>query len=436
MVFLSSVFLITRFQNILPDVDYINGDAGGRYYPLAVNLAAGNGFSLQMQPPFEPDDFNQPAYPFFVALIYRLTGGSNTAVSVIQCLLEILIIIITLRLAYSLKLAKNTIVLTAFFAVISPFLAIFSNRLLTEIPATFALLLLCYLLIVGVENKSLKIWIFAGIIGGLCLLIRPDALISVFLMFVAACCAILVSRFKSQAVPRILLFIAVVSLTMIPWTLRNYKLTGEILPLGRVNEQTNLSYVKWLNTWLVEPLDMPSFWWGRMELKIPLNSAENAFPAEEKNRAENSLKIAQYQNSFEGASSDEFARLAEDAHTRRPLTSYFIVPSERAVMTLARLPNYVEDESNQTLAYSLWLPLVAISLMGILVMSARKIFLIPAALFVGRMFLPFYTAIGAEPRFLIETLPILYISTAVGIFWLFRRVRKLRQSNDMLNRAN
>lgn len=429
IVFLSSIFLVTRFQNVLPDVDYINGDAGGRYYPLATNLAAGNGFSLEKQPPFIPDDFNQPAYPYFVALIYRMFGGSNTAVSVAQSILELSTILIALKLARKFGFSNNETALVAFLATISPFLAIFSNRLLTEVLATFASMLLCYLLIVAAENTSLKIWTLSAAVAGLCLLIRPDLLVSLLLM-VSAALTTLTIKFRLRAAPSVALFVVILALVMTPWTLRNYNLTGKILPLGRVTEQTDLSYVKWLNTWLVEPLDMPPFWWGRMQLEIPFNSsaATESF-AEDKIRAEELLAAAQSQNSFEGAPSDGFARLAVNAYDTRPVKSHLIVPVERTAMTVARMPNYVEDESNQTLTYSFWLPLAAASLLGMIIMSAQRIFLIPSALFLGRLFLPFYTAIGAEPRYIIESLPILYISGAAGICWLVRRIQTLRQSS-------
>jgi 4-amino-4-deoxy-L-arabinose transferase-like glycosyltransferase len=428
IVFLGSIFLITRFQNILTDFNYINGDARDRYYPLAVNLAAGNGFSLQNQPPYLPDDFNQPGYPFFVALIYWVTNGSHMVVAIMQCLLELLIIIITLKLADKFGLSKSKIALVAFFATISPFIAFFTNMLLTEVLATFAAMLLCYLLVLGAENKSFIVWAAAAIIGGLCLLIRPDMLVSVLLMAFAAC-AILIITFKLPAVPNILLFFVIFALVMTPWTLRNYNLTGKIQPLGRVTEQTDLGYVKWLNTWLVEPKDIPIFWWQRMELKIPLNQAATESFSGDKERVEELLRIAQFQNSFEGETSAEFARLSEETYSRRPVKSYLIVPFERSALTLIRMPDYIESDVYQSLTYSLWLPFIVLALLGMIAMSVQKIFLIPIALLIGRIFLPFYTALGAEPRYIIESLPIFYITAAAGAFWLFNHIQALGQAD-------
>jgi 4-amino-4-deoxy-L-arabinose transferase-like glycosyltransferase len=431
---LAVVFVIIRAPILSAEVDTVNGDAGGRYHPIATNLAAGNGFSAKYQPPFEPDNFDQPGYPFFVASIYYLTGGSSKTIAIIQCLLELAIILLALKLGRVLKLSGKETIVSASLAVVSPFLAIYSNKLYTEVVATFALILLCLLFVLAAQNKSFRLWAAAAFVGGLCLLIRPDTMISVALMtFIAG--LIFVGQYKSKALPQILVFFAVITLVMLPWTIRNYNLYGKIKPLGIASEQTKLGYVRWLNTWLVEPSDVSKYWWDKMNLKPPPDFPEDEFCCETGRRVENLLKTAQSNNSFDGEVAAGFSALADETYGAKPFKSYVSVPLRRTFLTVYKMPMYVEDDVYQTFTYTLWTGFLGFALTGIFILLKQKIFYIPVALITGRLLLPAYTAVGAEPRYIIEALPIFYIAAAVGIVWLARKVQAARMKDKAADKG-
>lgn len=57
------IYCFTSFQN------YLSNDAIG-YHTLAVNVALGNGYSTNRQPPYEPHFLREPGYPLFLAAVY------------------------------------------------------------------------------------------------------------------------------------------------------------------------------------------------------------------------------------------------------------------------------------------------------------------------------------------------------------------------------
>jgi hypothetical protein len=57
------IYCFTSFQN------YLSNDAVG-YHTLAVNVALGNGYSTNRQPPYEPHFLREPGYPLFLAAVY------------------------------------------------------------------------------------------------------------------------------------------------------------------------------------------------------------------------------------------------------------------------------------------------------------------------------------------------------------------------------
>ncbi len=114
----------------------MSGDALYRYHALAQNLVAGNGFTSDGAPPYQPNSFAQPGYPAFVALFYLLTGGSQKAVVLAQVALELLTLLIVFKMCESLKLSRRVQLTSMAIGLMSPFLVSNSTFLLTEMLAT------------------------------------------------------------------------------------------------------------------------------------------------------------------------------------------------------------------------------------------------------------------------------------------------------------
>ena len=73
------IFFGTGFIFSGSDFVFNYGDAEG-YATIARNIAEGNGFSWDKNPPYLPNGNRTPGYPLFLALSYILTGGFLLAI--------------------------------------------------------------------------------------------------------------------------------------------------------------------------------------------------------------------------------------------------------------------------------------------------------------------------------------------------------------------
>ena len=132
-------FLFGIFFILISDHPLIN-DAT-IYDILGLNLARGNGFSLTpIAFSFTPTSYRAPAYPFFLAGIYKVFGHSYTLVYLLQTLLfslTCLFVYFSARNIFDEKIARYS----ALFTALCPTLANYSTYILTETLFTF---LLCF----------------------------------------------------------------------------------------------------------------------------------------------------------------------------------------------------------------------------------------------------------------------------------------------------
>jgi hypothetical protein len=221
-------------------------------------------------------------------------------------------------------------------------------------------------------------------------------------------------------------------LTLTPWTVRNYLQFKAFKPLGSVSAQTGLPYVKWLNTWLDSPADLKPFWWDAMKPEENLEP----FPAakipddDERNRASSSLLQGREQKTMRGEPNRQFQELADEAIRKRPLQTFVVVPVRRLIKTLLypqinRLPTLMGTRLPFFSLQALWLLLLGFSVLGVIQAMRLKRYavLLLVAVIIGRMLLPLISGLGADPRLLIEILPLLYVLTAFGLYAAYEFVR-------------
>lgn len=336
------VAVAIRLFIVLHEAKLIGGDDAGRHDVLARNLVEGNGFSKAFSPPYYPDDFDQPGYPFFVATIYRFTSGSLKAVIVVQLLLELTTLLLVLRISERLELFFSHKMFALAIGLVCPLLPIFSARIINEVLATFILTLNCYLLIKASRRENLAGWVYAGLACGFSLLVRPDLVIAVILMIMVA--SIVCWRYHRMRGSYLLICTLVCFIVITPWAIRNYLCFSKILFLGRSSEQTYSGYARWLNTWLVDYNGMKKYWW--LNLSDPSFQCEfpsNIFQDNEKERAEQALRLARDQGTFDGQPSKEFIALACEARQIRPLNTCFFVPVQRVFYTWGMMPEYIDS---------------------------------------------------------------------------------------------
>jgi hypothetical protein len=108
-----------------------------------------------------------------------------------------------------------------------PFSTVFVHVFSAEILCIFLFTLGIFLFEKGRESKRLLYFLLSGLTMGYCLLVRPGTALMFFFMSIAY---LLVENF--QAIwKHLLVFNLCVILIWIPWMVRNYRVSGELIPL-------------------------------------------------------------------------------------------------------------------------------------------------------------------------------------------------------------
>jgi len=223
---------------------FLGDDAG--YDDVGQNLANGRGFVLQTGDPvngfvYEPMVGYGPTYPTFLGLTYFLFGHSVTAVRVIQALLGAATVIVMFLIACAV-FGEQVARISGFLTAIHPALISYSGMLLTETLFTFLIALSAGAMILAIKSRTPKAWILAGIISGLMVLLRAEALLIVILGGVF----VLWYGEKRHKMRNLLIFAAFLVLTISVWTVRNYIVFNEIILVSANGGKTLwLSTVGW-----------------------------------------------------------------------------------------------------------------------------------------------------------------------------------------------
>lgn len=194
-------------------------DAGHYHYP-AVNLAAGDGFSLGGKPYF----YRMPGYSGFLAACYALFGVHVQVALLIQILLAACVpgfVFLLARIMFSDK--QHVAYVASGMAVVHSGFLIFSGLVMTE--TWFAILFMSFLCLFFKLFDQTSSWVFfvAGFMLSLATMFRPVG----HYVLVLACLVLLVrNRFQFYALKQIIFLCAGWSVLVIPWVLRNYWLTG------------------------------------------------------------------------------------------------------------------------------------------------------------------------------------------------------------------
>jgi len=169
-----------------------------------------------------------PGYPLFLAGVYLLSGYSYLAVRLWQvffgALTAVFIYLICIRLFKKRKIA----LLACALAGLHPALIGYTGLLYTEAMFTFLLVVFIYFLQRAVLDGSYFDFAFSGIFLGLAALTSSRIMYFPFL-FLMLCWFF--PRSKKALIKQWLLVLSFMLLTVVPWTIRNYIVTGKVILL-------------------------------------------------------------------------------------------------------------------------------------------------------------------------------------------------------------
>lgn len=222
----------------------INEDSG-QYVALAHNMLAGRGFTRDVAPAHTPEYFRTLGYPAFLAVTFAVYDHLWFAV-LVQMIISAFSVVLLFNLSKRFISGRWAIappVLMAF----EPATLYWTAQILTETLFTFVLLAGVTLLFKYKDTLKPKIAVFAGLVFGALMMIRPSGtilfpLIAIF-MLVAA-----VKNWK-RSIFSVVIFLATIWMVMLPWQIRNKKVFNafEFSPVGNiVGFGKNLSWYTYL----------------------------------------------------------------------------------------------------------------------------------------------------------------------------------------------
>lgn len=213
------------------------------YDQLGWNLAQGKGFVFldrgitaldqrvtvgRFDTHHNPYLFRTPGYPLYLAAIYSLAGHHPNPVYITHILLHLL----TSCLIYLLSLRffnRQVALVATTLTILFPLTVIYIPIVFPEILSTFLFVLSVWLMIKTVEKNNPWLATFTGAIMAYSALVRPVFVL--FPVFYFIC--IWLSNRKTKTLLKLFVWLHVgFFFVLSPWIVRNYKLTGEFIPLS------------------------------------------------------------------------------------------------------------------------------------------------------------------------------------------------------------
>ncbi len=220
--------------NLLQGIDEAPqpGSDPWQYENYAWNLAQGKGFagpSPQFPDAMErPTVFRTPGLSFYWSLGYRVFGRHYAVPRVMNALafgLAPLLVYLLAGTAYGRRIAVPCAVLAAVYPIAFAYGGLSSEALFMPL-----WLLHLWLLIGWKEDMSWRRCLAAGVVAALAMLVRASIL--PWLPFVALWCVIVFRHTPRRIWTRGAALVAIPILCVLPWTLRNYRVTGEFVFLS------------------------------------------------------------------------------------------------------------------------------------------------------------------------------------------------------------
>lgn len=232
--------------NIDPDK---NGD-------LSRNIFAGKGFIYSDSE--KPAIDRGPVYPYLISLLFAVTG--TTDYRVVQIFQAILFGVTGLLVFLIVKYVSSnrTAVFAQIFYTVYPMFIWYTSRVWIETTHTFLVTLTAYILIRVYHKLSLWGIFLLGISLGLTLLTKSILILFPFLLL-----PVFYFRWKKEGLGFALIALMIAYLLILPWTLRNYFVSQEFVPV-HTSLGLNLTQGDALaNNWFKYPLsNMPSWFVG------------------------------------------------------------------------------------------------------------------------------------------------------------------------------
>ncbi len=227
------VALVVRIVAVAAQPVLSTTDDAEQYERLALSLLMGRGYSYAAG---VPSVERAPGYSFFLAGLFALVGHHTVAAQVASALFGALSVALaawTARIVGGGGAAQGAAVLTA----LDPYLVQSSTQILSE--PLFAAVLggAVVLSLSAVRRDDLRLWAAAGFLIGLSSLVRPAGLVVGVALILGA---VALAPTRSRRIMLGLVLSAAIAAPIAPWSIRNYAVLGEFVPIATAYRGLNL----------------------------------------------------------------------------------------------------------------------------------------------------------------------------------------------------
>jgi 4-amino-4-deoxy-L-arabinose transferase-like glycosyltransferase len=220
------LFYVIVYENFADAYGWRSDD---NYDEIAKNVLAGKGYRINDTEP--PTTVRAPIYTLFLMLVYGVFGDERWKVVVAQALLQILACWILYRMARKMTNSENVAKVTAVLFAIYPQSMLYGSMLLTESLFTLLTILTAYLYFGFIQKEDVKHTVLLGVLFGVTALTRPVSL----LLALPLLAWYMVGKTRTawkRGLRNSFAVISVMVLTLMPWTVRNYLVSGSLVPVA------------------------------------------------------------------------------------------------------------------------------------------------------------------------------------------------------------
>lgn len=235
LVWLFCIALAVRLVYALPVAELVWINDMGAYLQLASNMMFGQGYVTALEPHFA--SWRPPGYPFFLVVVFTAFGHSAVTLAFIQSVFGALSCVLVQRIGAACG-GEKVGTLAAALCIVDPELIHFTPMQLTETLFVALLVWVVWLSIRIIEGAGYWALVLCGCVLGAAILVRPS------ILPFAPCVALFVglgdwdSRWDMgqyrQRLVRIAAVAALAAAVVAPWTIRNYRVHGEFVPVATI----------------------------------------------------------------------------------------------------------------------------------------------------------------------------------------------------------
>jgi 4-amino-4-deoxy-L-arabinose transferase-like glycosyltransferase len=180
---------------------------------------------LPLPSPLLPEFYRNPVYPAFLHGVYRAFGEPiERNARIVQSLLTAVYPLLVFALALMLFERTGPALLAAWLTALHPALAYLDGSLLADGFASLLLLAAVVAVVAGVRSQRLRWFLLAGLLLGAAAHLRSTLMYS--WVFLGAALFVALPRWSLPAKATALVAVCL-HLVLLPWALRNHRLTGE-----------------------------------------------------------------------------------------------------------------------------------------------------------------------------------------------------------------